>query len=206
MKDKEQTKRKLIDAVGAIIKSEGFGALRVSKIARHAGVDRKLIYRYFGNINKLTEAYIIENDYWMLFAEQLKNLSQDARDDNTQLVIIETLQGLFKYFYKEPKMQNLILMELTGSSHLLRSIHNVRESMGQDILGKTDEHFQNSGVNFRAVAGLLIGGIYYMVLHTLNNGYNFVDVNLESEEGMKAISETLGNVVDWAFAAAEKHK
>jgi hypothetical protein len=44
-----------------------------------------------------------------------------------------------------------------------------------------------------------------MVLHTLNNGYNFVDINLESEEGMKAVLETLGNVVDWAFEAASKH-
>jgi hypothetical protein len=102
-------------------------------------------------------------------------------------------------------MQNLILMELTGSSHLLRSIHNVRESMGQDLLQKTDRHFERSGINFRAVAGLLVGGIYYMVLHTLNNGYNFVDINLESEEGMKAVLETLGNVVDWAFEAASKH-
>ena len=205
MKDKEQTKRKLIDAVGAIIMSEGFDGLRISKIARQAQVDRKLIYRYFGNINKLTEAYIIENDYWMQFAEQLRNFSQDVGDNNTQLLIIDTLQGLFKYFYQEPKMQNLILMELTGSSHLLRSIHNVRESMGQDLLQKTDQHFERSGINFRAVAGLLVGGIYYMVLHTLNNGYNFVDINLESEEGMKAVLETLGNVVDWAFEAASKH-
>ena len=205
MKDKEHTKRKLIDAVGAIIMSEGFGGLRISKIARQAQVDRKLIYRYFGNINKLTEAYIIENDYWMQFAEQLRNFSQDVGDNNTQLLIIETLQGLFKYFYQEPKMQNLILMELTGSSHLLRSIHNVRESMGQDLLQKTDQHFERSGINFRAVAGLLVGGIYYMVLHTLNNGYNFVDINLESEEGMKAVLETLDNVVDWAFEAASKH-
>ena len=68
MKDKEQTKRKLIDAVGIIIKSKGFSSVRISKVARQAGVDRKLIYRYFGNMNNLTEAYIIENDYWMLFA------------------------------------------------------------------------------------------------------------------------------------------
>ncbi|WPU91720.1 TetR/AcrR family transcriptional regulator [Mucilaginibacter sabulilitoris] len=205
MKDKEQTKRKLIDAVGAIIKSRGFGSIRISKVARQAGVDRKLIYRYFGNMNNLTEAYIVENDYWMVFAEQLNRLFQEVSDDNSQLVITETLQGLFKYFYKQPKMQNLILIELTGSSQLMRSIHNVRESMGQDILEKTDMHFKNSGINFRAVAGLLIGGIYYMVLHTLSNGYNFADVDLESEEGMKAVSETLANVVDWAFKAAANH-
>lgn len=63
MKDREQTKRKLINAVGFIIKSKGFNGVRISKVARQAGVDRKLIYRYFGNMKNLTEAYIVENDY-----------------------------------------------------------------------------------------------------------------------------------------------
>ncbi|UOE52535.1 TetR/AcrR family transcriptional regulator [Mucilaginibacter sp. SMC90] len=204
MKDKELTKRKLIDAVGAIIKTRGFGGIRISKVARHAGVDRKLIYRYFGNLNNLTEAYIVENDYWMLFAENLKKMANDIDDSNAQSLIIEILQNLFKYFSKEPKMQNLILMELTGSSHVLRSIHNVRESIGQDILEKTDRHFENSNVNFRAVAALLIGGIYYTILHTLANGYDFADVNMAEEDGMKAISDALGKVINWAFEAAEK--
>jgi AcrR family transcriptional regulator len=204
MKDKEQTKRKLIDAVGAIIKSKGFGAVRISKVARHAGVDRKLIYRYFGNMNNLTEAYIVENDYWMLFAENLKKMSKDLDASNAQQFITEILQQLFKYFSKEPKMQSLILMELNGSSHIMKSIHNVRESIGQDILEKTDRHFENSNVNFRAVAALLIGGIYYTILHTIANGYNFADVDMGEEDGVKAVSEALANVVNWAFEAAEK--
>ncbi|WP_179413770.1 TetR/AcrR family transcriptional regulator [Mucilaginibacter sp. E4BP6] len=59
MKDKEATKRKLIDAVGIIIKRDGFSALKISTIAKVAEVDRKLIYRYFGGLNHLIEAYII---------------------------------------------------------------------------------------------------------------------------------------------------
>jgi len=204
MKDREQTKRKLIDAVGILIKSKGFNGVRISKVARQAGVDRKLIYRYFGNMKNLTEAYIVENDYWMLFEEHLKALPKDLNDENARSVITGILQDLFKYFYHEPKMQNLILMELTGSSHMMSSIHNVRELIGQELLEKTDDHFKNSGINFRAVAALLIGGIYYTILHTLNNGYDFADVDLKSDEGMQSIMYSLGNVVDWAFDAAGK--
>jgi len=206
MKDKEQTKRKLIDAVGFIIKSKGLGAVRISKVARHAGVDRKLIYRYFGNLNNLTEAYIVENDYWMLFAEHLKKMAKELDERNARQFITEILQQLFKHFSKEPKMQSLILMELNGSSHIMKSIHNVRESIGQDILEKTDGHFENSDINFRAVAALLIGGIYYTVLHTLANGYDFADLDMGAEDGVKAISDALGNVVNWAFEAAQKNK
>jgi len=204
MKDREQTKRKLIDAVGTIIKSEGFGGIRISKVVRQTGVDHKLIYRYFGNLKNLIEAYIVENDYWMLFEEQLKALSKELNEENARSVITGILQDLFKYFYHEPKMQNLILMELTGSTQIMSSIHNVRELIGQQLLEKTDDHFKDSGVNFRAVAALLIGGIYYTILHTLNNGYDFADVDLQTDEGMSSILYSLGKVVDWAFDAAGK--
>ena len=77
MKDKENTKRKLIQAVGEVIKAEGFHNLKISKISSKANVDRKLIYRYFGSLNYLIEAYILENDYWMVFADKMKQMLVD---------------------------------------------------------------------------------------------------------------------------------
>ena len=202
MKDKEQTKRKLIDAVGIIVKKKGFEALRISKVAREAGVDRKLVYRYFGNLNNLTEAYITENDYWMLFSEHLKSLLKDLNPANSKLIITDILQELFRFFSSQKEMQNLIMMELKGSNEILHSIHNARESLGQQFLEMTDAHFEKSNVNFRAVSALLVGGIYYIILHTRSNGYNFADVNLKGEDGIKAILKTLAQIVDWAFIAA----
>jgi len=202
MKDKEQTKRKLIDAVGVIIKNKGIKALRISKVAREAEVDRKLIYRYFGNLNNLTEAYIAENDYWMLFADQLNKLSDELQNDDAKIIVTEVLQDMFKFFLKEEETQNLILMELSGTIPMMRSIHNVREDIGQKILQKTDAHFKNSQINFRAVAALLVGGIYYTVLHTKSNGFNFAGLDLKSKFGVDAILNTVASVVDWAFAAA----
>lgn len=57
MKNKEITKNKLIEAVEGIIRTDGFQNLRISEVAKRANVDRKLIYRYFGNLNYLIEAY-----------------------------------------------------------------------------------------------------------------------------------------------------
>jgi len=69
--------------------------LRISKIAKHANVDRKLIYRYFSNLNYLVEAYILENDYWMVFAEKMKQMLLDKQVSESQQLIIEILQNQF---------------------------------------------------------------------------------------------------------------
>lgn len=103
MKDKNLTKRKLIDAVGSIIAEKGFKGLRISKISHLAGVDRKLVYRYFGNLDNLIEAYVTENDYWMLFASQLKALSGNVDSADGRRLIADILQQLFKFFLEEPE-------------------------------------------------------------------------------------------------------
>ncbi|OYX95246.1 MAG: hypothetical protein B7Y76_09920, partial [Sphingobacteriia bacterium 35-40-5] len=71
IKDKELTKRKLINAVGEIIRTEGYTGLGVNKIARQAQVDKKLIYRYFITVDRLIEEYVLEKDYWMLASEKM---------------------------------------------------------------------------------------------------------------------------------------
>lgn len=201
-KDKENTKRKLIEAVGEIFHTQGFREIRISKVARYAGVDRKLVYRYFGNLNNLIEAYIVENDYWMLFSEHLKSLFKEVQLPDNKALITQILQEQFKFFYAEKEMQQLILLELNETNAMMRSIHNARESLGQGLLETTDAHFENTKVNFRAVAALLVGGIYYIVLHTRTNGHKFAGLDLKTDEGMNAIMETIKMIVDWAYQAA----
>lgn len=202
MKDKENTKRKLVQAVGKIIKEEGFPNLKISRIAKTAEVDRKLIYRYFGSLNYLVEAYILENDYWMVFRDKMKQMLINKELAGSEELIIEILQNQFKFFSSQKEMQRLILWELSVKSPLMRSIHNTRESMGQEFLELTDPHFEGGKVNFRAIAALLVGGIYYTILHTVNNGGSFTGIDLNSDAGKENIIKAIGQIVGWAYKEA----
>lgn len=206
MKNKEQTKRKLIQALGELIKEYGFQSLSASKVARKAEVDRKLITRYFGGLNHLVEAYILENDYWMLFADHIGELLKSNSYPSTKELITAVLQNQFRFFFNQKDMQRLILWELTFSSPMMTSIHHAREAMGQKLFEWTDPHFENSAINFRAISAFIVGGTYYMILHSIYNGGTFTDMDLNSEKGQEDILKAIGQVVDWAFAAAEKVK
>jgi AcrR family transcriptional regulator len=200
-RNKPETMRRIIQSVGIVMKTQGFESLTISKIAREAEVDRKLITRYFGGLNGLIETYIMEKDYWMIFAEQLKAAIKEFNETSPKPLITSILVDQFNSFYKNVDMQNLILWELTSSSKLMRSIHNTREMLGQELLELTDTHFQKTGIDFRAVAALLVGGIYYTILHTRHNGSMFSDVDINSEKGQLQITTAISQVVDWAFTA-----
>jgi hypothetical protein len=205
IKNKELTKKKLVWAVGEIIKVEGFASLKsASKVARVAGVDRKLIGRYFGGLSKLVEAYVVENDYWLLFTEKINELLTSNNYPGSKELITSILQNQFSYFSSDKDMQRLILWELTADSPLMKSIHNARESMGQKLLQTTDEHFNGSKVNFRAIGALLVGGIYYTILHTIHNGGKFSDLDVTSNEGQEQILIAIEQIIGWAYDEAAK--
>jgi len=206
MKDKELSKKRLLDAVGEIIRKEGFRSLNVSKVAKMAELDRKLIYRYFRNLDGLIEAYIVQHDYWVSFAEHFKELLASDEEPDTAVLITKILQDQFRYFLKEENMQYLVLMELTQNIEILQSIHHVREWIGQQIFERTDPHFDGGPVNFRAISALLVGGIYYIILHARFNGSQFADVDVASEKGRADLLRAIAQVVAWAFNAADGHE
>ena len=198
-KNKEQTKRKLIEAVAVIFRTEGYRGLGVNKVAKLAGVHKKLIYRYFGGFEQLVEAYVVETDYWMQFADHMRQLTLPKDINETKNLIGHLLKNQFLYFQADEQMQQLILWELSTNSNLMRSIHRTREAMGQQFLELTDQYFSKSTVNFRAVAALLVGGIYYTILHTRHNGGMFSDVNLATETGQQEILDAIDQILNKLF-------
>jgi AcrR family transcriptional regulator len=206
VKNKEETKRKLIRAVGEIFRTEGHTGLGVNKVAKLAGVSKKLIYRYFGTFENLIEAHVVETDYWMAFADKLQHLIDKNINLGSQKLITDILQNQFRFFATDKDMQKLILWEVSTDSALMRSIHRTREAMGQRLLAMTDQDFANSDVNFRAIGALLVGGIYYTILHARFNGGIFSDVDISTEEGKEEIIRMIEKIVGWAYTEAKAGK
>ena len=63
-RDRETTRVKLMDAVERIAIRDGFDACGVNAIAHEAGVDKVLIYRYFGGVDGLVSNVIAERAAW----------------------------------------------------------------------------------------------------------------------------------------------
>lgn len=204
-RNKELTKRKLINAVGEIIRTQGYTGLGVNKIAKKAEVSKKLIYRYFGNVDNLIEEYIVEKDYWTTYAKQIQKIVIDNRESPLKEIVTHILESQFNYFFTEAEMQKIVLWELSEANPLMRSICNVREQIGSEFFKLTDEHFKNSNINFRGVGALLVAGIYYLVLHAKTNGSTFCEIDINKESGRNEILKAIKLINEWAFQAGNKN-
>lgn len=64
MRNRAATEGKLIEAVGRVLAREGFRRLGVRAVAREAGVDKVLIYRYFDGLEGLVHAFGESANFW----------------------------------------------------------------------------------------------------------------------------------------------
>ena len=69
-RDRAATER-ILAAVGTVLARDGFGAVGVNAIAREAGVDKVLIYRYFGGLPELLQSWGASGRFWPSIDELL---------------------------------------------------------------------------------------------------------------------------------------
>ncbi|QKJ32844.1 TetR/AcrR family transcriptional regulator [Mucilaginibacter mali] len=204
-KNRDETMRKLIDAVGEILKEKGYAGLGINRIALRAGVSKELIYRYFEGLNNLVKIYIHSKDYWLPLFDKIQTHPSPGKDQVLD-TFIALFQEQFRFFFQEPEMQKFILWQISEVNPLMRSISEKRETEGAKLLALTEDHFRDSGINFKAVAALLLGGIYYVVLHASANKSTVAGIDANLERDREEILKTIEQILVWAWEAAAQKK
>lgn len=202
-RDKEETIRKLIAAVGRILREKGHPGIGVNKVALEAGVSKPMIYEYFGGLNNLLKTYIRQKDYWLPYFEQLET-SEGVSPEALKALYIHILQEQLRYFHQEKEMQKLILWQISEFNSLMRTISETRERDGVRLLGLADGQFRGSGVSLKAVIALLVGGIYYIVLHNAAGTGSVSGIDISNENDFELMIRTVGQIVEWAWQAVER--
>lgn len=204
-RNSDQKKSKLIAAVGEILAEKGYAGLGANKIALRAGVSKPMIYEYFGGLNGLLKAYIAGKDTWIPYFESLQ-LPERPTTEELKTCFIKMLHDQFIYFHDNREMQKLVLWQISEINPLMHTICQNREREGVRLIELTDKHFHGSGVSLKAVMALLVGGIYFNVLHDSAETGTMAGIDLSSEKDFKRMLKTIEQVVNWAFDTAEKSR
>lgn len=204
--NKERSMQKLIDAVGCIIRTEGYTGLNALNIAKTAGLNRGLINLYFGSLDHLVETYVRKKDYWVAAAGNAGELMAEKKGQHTREILETLLVNQLNYFSKEDEMQKIVLWQISQRSKIMFEIAEEREKFGEGFFNLADPYFENTDIDLRAVAGLLVGGIYYMILHAKSNDSLFCQIDVNSEEGMDRIKKAIKQILADTYMRATKSK
>ncbi len=111
----ETTKVLILNGLEAIIKRDGFTAVGINAVAREAGVDKVLIYRYFDSMEGLLEAFAENRVFW----PNIQQLYDEMPDNLTKPEILTNIVISFSKAVKEDHLtQELLRWELSESNPL----------------------------------------------------------------------------------------
>ncbi|MHC5353667.1 TetR/AcrR family transcriptional regulator [Myroides sp. LJL115] len=199
IRDKARTMSNMIDAVGRVLKREGYQGLTITNITKEAGVDRRLISFYFGDVDNLITTFLKQNDYWQNKGkQQIEALVEELPSMDTT-AITSLLQGQFNTLNQQEILRKLIHWELGDDNPTLKKLAQSREELSVDILQKVEDRYANSNKDLRALLAIQIAGLYYLSLHASSNGSTFCGVDISTDQGKERINAAVESLVDLIF-------
>jgi len=193
-RNKNKTKQDLINAVGKLLTTKGYSSLKVNNIAATAGLDKKLIYKYFGGTEELLDEYILNQDFWAnVTSEKIPQVINDGGKELTKLM----LTSQFDFLEKNEELQKILLWSLSEERKSLKNLIETQEKNGEMIFTTiTDKFFGEKSREFRAISAIMVSGIYYLNMYAKKNGSVFCGIDLNEEEGKQEIKNAITKMVD----------
>jgi AcrR family transcriptional regulator len=197
-RDRARTEEAILTAARAVLVEKGFGGWGVNAIARAAGCDKQLIYRYYGGLDGLAEALgteIAGETERALAAVPIPELTSYA-DLVASLIDaqIEVLSG-------HPIMQRIIAWELSQPNELTRAFAEARSrALMAWFAGIKGDFAPPMGIDAPAINAVLIAAVQQMVISSATVG-SFAGMPMTEPGDWERLRSTIRHI---AFAAYGK--
>lgn len=165
-RDRELTEQRLIETVGRLLARSGFAALGVNSLAREAGVDKVLIYRYFDGLPNLLKAYCERGDFWPTAGEVLQPDAPTLRAaplaQRTAAIVVNLLDAL----RRRPQTIEILAWEVVERNALTDTLAAIRERWSREVTELVLPDAAEDQSDFLALANLLVAGIQYLLIRS----------------------------------------
>jgi AcrR family transcriptional regulator len=192
-KDKSITREKIIAAVGEILTHSGMRDVGINSIARQAGIDKVLIYRYFGSLEELLCAYAHENSLWPTSAELLGDKANIRRTSDIRDVIGSLLTNQLAEIRRRKNTQEILRWETIEDNELTQALSAARAKQVSDIVSSF-AITQRPSKDLEALISLINAGITYLVLLSKVTDKH-LGIDLHSNFGWQRLSKLITELV-----------
>jgi AcrR family transcriptional regulator len=195
MKDREETRMKILQAVGNVLSSEGFQGIGINNIARRAGVDKVLIYRYFGDLPGLLREFASSGDYWPSMSELIEGAEKASAPPDAGDLAVALLKGNIREIGGSASAQELLLGELVSRNELSEASARKRERQGADLIEALVSAAPDAGGrDVAAMGALLSAGLTFLMLRARTSDA-YLGIDISSGEGWERIERAMEELV-----------
>jgi len=181
-----------------VLAHEGAPALSPASVARRAGVDKALVYRYFGSFDGLLKAYVEGSLSWPTLA--------DVAGDADALLALPfgarcalIMRRYAAALRARPDTVAILAAELLERTPFHAALEQRREQFGAALFQLAKD--APPGVDVEALATLMTGAIHYLLIRARQVEV-FNGIHLASDAGWSRIESALDAALSGALTRA----
>ncbi len=195
IKDRESTEALLISAAREQLAEQGFQGLGINAIARRAGCDKQLIYRYFDGLDGLVEALGTK-----LSTDLAQALPAPAAPVTTYADLMGHLaSSLITVLRHDRLLQRIIVWELAEPSPLLAKLNSARsKALTAWMNAQRGDLRPPAGIDAAAINAIVIAAIQHLAISAHAKGV-FAGLPLQEDADWARLASAIGDVVQQVY-------
>lgn len=196
-RDRDETARTILRAALDVLAEGGHAEFGVNAIARRAGCDKQLIYRYYGGLDGLADA--IGAHLADELTARLEPVSATAAPRTYAELMRVLVIRLFELLRADPLMQRIIAWEVAAPSPLLeRMVAERGKRLAIWMHGMRGALREPTGRDAPALNAVLIASTQHLILSGAAHGV-FAGMPLKDEADWARVRAALVTLVDAVY-------
>lgn len=178
----------IITAAEQLIGEKGFSRLKLTELCERAKIESPVFYNRYEDIDDFVEKFVRNYDYWLS-----DNVTLDTKNLSPVENMNHIIQTLIDSLAANPVMQKLIAWELNENTYVTRRTAQNRDNNSQEVIHYFENQLKANDINFNVGCAILIGGVYYLIMHKDLATFNNIDFS--TDEGMQMLKETVSKMI-----------
>jgi AcrR family transcriptional regulator len=181
-RDRAATEAAILDAAERTLARDGFAALNVRTIAAEAQVDRKLVYRYFGDVDGVVTRLGERAERWAGSASASDDFGSYAD------AMLAGLKAYAADLEKDETLQRMLAWEIADSSPTLEKLDAARSATMQARMGAVRGDLKPpKNADAAAVIAVALAAVHYLTLRRRTLG-GFAGLKLDAKGRARALA------------------
>ena len=193
-KDSQETRARLVEAVGRVLSKEGFEKIGINSVAREAGVDKVLIYRYFDGLKGLVAAFCSREGFW---PSPLELMGGDRDAFARKPYAQQLAEGVINYLRAiraRPLAQEVLAWRFLVQNELTDAFDSVRRASGEELICLLNIPTGEEAIDHQALRAIVAAAVNHLGTRSGKLG-GFVGLGLQDESGWLRIEGMLRKMI-----------
>ncbi len=167
------TEQRILDAVGQLLLEQGYSAVGINSIARQAGCDKVLIYRYFGGFDALLLAFAKTTKLWWQVEEIIIESANQCREIKLESYLETLLSRYVTALESMPLTLEIMAWEMSAQNNLTMALGQLRSERGMQLVKTIRAYYQQPNIDIGGILGVFGAAINYLIIRTRNQSQQY---------------------------------